>query len=163
MDTSRRLFLRGRLSVSDPPVRLPWALDDARFTALCSRCDACISACPQQILVRGDGGFPQLDFQRGDCTFCHACVDVCEQPLFHHRPQPWHAVAGISTACLAQQGVYCQNCKDACAPRAIGFVGGVAGIPQPVVDPSTCTGCGACVAPCPTAAIAIHPEKRHEH
>jgi ferredoxin-type protein NapF len=50
----------------------------------------------------------------------------------------------------------CQTCKDACGDGAIRFVYAAGRIPEPQVDLDRCTGCGACVAPCPAAAIEIH-------
>jgi ferredoxin-type protein NapF len=32
----------------------------------------------------------------------------------------------------------------------------VGGVATPAVDATSCTGCGACVAPCPVAAIEVH-------
>lgn len=167
MDTSRRSILRGRLTPPAPTLRLPWAVDDARFTANCTRCGDCIRACPEQIIAKADGGFPQVQFDLGACTFCHACVDVCERPIFQSDEKPWHAIANINAQCLTQQQVFCQNCKDACDAGAIRFRFGSNGISHPVIDSDACTGCGACVAPCPTHAIHIQPSitapVAHEH
>lgn len=157
MNPSRRSLLRGRLQAQAPALRLPWALDDSAFTANCNRCGDCLQACPEQIIIKADGGFPQVDFGAGACTFCHACVEVCQQPVFRHDGAPWQASAQISDACLTRQQVYCQNCKDACDARAIRFQFGLHGISQPRIDTDACTGCGACVAPCPTQAIQIQP------
>ena len=155
MNPSRRHLLRGQpLAKADAP-RLPWAADDAVFTAHCTRCGDCLRACPEQIIVQGDGGFPQVEFSRNACTFCHACVEVCQQPIFHGEAKPWHVVAVIDQHCLTQQQVFCQNCKDACGERAIRFQFGRNGMSHPQIALDACTGCGACVAPCPTQAIHI--------
>jgi ferredoxin len=42
-----------------------------------------------------------------------------------------------------------------CEARAIAFPPRLGGCSLPQIDPARCTGCGACVAPCPTAAIEI--------
>jgi ferredoxin len=60
-------------------------------------------------------------------------------------------LATISAACLANAGVFCQACCDACPEHAIRFELG-SGPPQPVVDEERCT---ACVPMCPAAAIAL--------
>lgn len=158
MDISRRLFLRGRPGAVARQVRLPWALDDTVFTERCTRCGDCLRACPEQIIVQGDGGFPQVDFSRGGCTFCGDCVAACPLPLFDRDSLPWHAHAVISTECLTHQQVFCQNCKDACGENAIRFQFGRHGISHPQIVTDACTGCGACVAPCPSAAIHIEPD-----
>ena len=64
-DTSRRQFLRGDFSGRDMPLRPPWALREREFAQRCTRCDACNDACPTGIIVRGQGGFPEVDFSRG--------------------------------------------------------------------------------------------------
>lgn len=163
MDTSRRALLRGRPNADAPSLRLPWALEERIFTDHCTRCGDCLRACPEQIIVKGDGGFPQVDFRAGGCSFCHACVDVCQQPVFRLEGEPWQALAQINQQCLTQQQVFCQNCKDACDARAIQFRFGANGISHPHINSDTCTGCGACVAPCPTQAIHIQPVRFAAH
>lgn len=44
----------------------------------------------------------------------------------------------------------CRSCQDACSHRAIVFSES-----QPIVQPSKCTGCGACVPACPSAAVSL--------
>jgi ferredoxin-type protein NapF len=158
---SRRGFLRmGRRTV-EPARRPPWAIDEALFVDRCTRCDRCIEACPTQILIRMDGGFPGVDFSRGECTFCGECLNRCEpQALFRGEADalPWAMVAAIGADCLAERGVECRVCGEACPEGAIRFhlqLGRVAG---PVLDAGRCTGCGACIGPCPTRAIAMQSD-----
>ena len=56
-----------------------------------------------------------------------------------------------ATACLAARGVVCVICVARCPERAI--AGGVGGGIR--VDPSACTGCGACLPACPVDALAV--------
>ena len=65
VDASRRGFLRGRPRPR-AEIRPPWALTEPAFSARCTRCGDCLTACPQKILVAGDGGFPTVDFARGE-------------------------------------------------------------------------------------------------
>lgn len=156
VDPTRRALLRGRFRPQAKGLPLPWALPWTQFSAGCSRCDGCIKACPEQIIVRGEGGFPTLDFTRGECTFCGQCVDACNEPLFLLRTlSPWSLKAHIGSGCLAFGKVFCQSCQDACETRAIRFRPVVGGIPTPSIEPADCTGCGACVAGCPTQAITV--------
>jgi len=137
--------------------RPPWALPESDFIDRCTRCNECITACPTHILVAGDGGYPTIDFREGECTFCGDCVASCqpEALLRAEEQEAWPYRAVISADCLPRQGVECRVCGDFCDARAIRFPPRLGGSPLPDVDGSRCTGCGACVAPCPTAAIAI--------
>jgi len=124
----------------------------------CSRCDACIHACDEGIVVRGDGGYPQINFQNGACTFCGDCATACEDNALIVPAQdaaPWNLLAHISEDCLSANGVTCRVCGDRCDARAIRFQLAVGGIANPILDPAACTGCGACVQPCPTGVITI--------
>ncbi|EDQ01520.1 ferredoxin-type protein NapF [Shewanella benthica] len=146
----RRLFSRKKSNA----IRPPWSKTDIEFTDICTRCDKCIQACETQIIFRGDGGFPEINFADDECTFCNKCAEVCPEPLFLDTEHPpWELKAVVQETCLAYKGVWCQSCKDACDERAIGFKSAIGQAPKPVIDTDLCTGCGACAAPCPTDAI----------
>lgn len=155
--TSRRDFLRGRRSSVPPAPRPPWALAEAEFLAGCTRCGECLRACPAGILVSGEGGFPTVDFARGECSFCGECVSVCApRVLYRDAGRPaWNHRARIFDACLARQGVECRICGEACGTGALRFRPRAGGVALPQLDDAACTGCGACLAPCPTRAIAM--------
>ena len=156
VDASRRGFLRGR-SRPKAQIRPPWALPEADFVDRCTRCGDCLSACPQKILVTGDGGFPTVDFSQRECTFCGDCVTAC-QPLALVRAEglpAWPYKAVVGDACLPKRGVECRVCGDFCDARAIRFAPRLGNCPLPDIDNTLCTGCGACVGPCPTAALRI--------
>ena len=153
----------GRRAV-EPARRPPWALDEALFVDRCTRCDRCIEACPTTILVRMDGGFPGVDFSRGECTFCADCVAACE-PLALRRDDtsaaPWDRVAVIGAGCLAGRGVECRVCGESCEHGAIVFRPRLGNVAEPEFDAARCTACGACIAPCPVGAlrpIPLHAE-----
>jgi len=63
--------------------------------------------------------------------------------------------AVIDNSCLSPRAVACRVCGDFCDARAIHFPPTVGGLVRPLVDHAACTGCGACVAPCPAGAIAM--------
>ncbi len=159
VSVDRRQFLRGRLRPVSVPLRPPWALRETDFTAACSRCDQCLHQCPGHILVRGSGGFPELDFQRGGCDFCGACLAACEPEALASREalaeHAWSQTAVIGTGCLSVRGIVCRACGDACEPRAIRFRLAVGGRAMPDVDSARCNGCGACVGVCPVQAVGI--------
>jgi len=158
VDLNRRALLRGRPRRSDsPPATPPWAGSADEFIDRCTRCGDCLTACPENILRTGDGGFPVIDFSNGSCTFCGACVDRCQSgALSRQVDPPWLRVARIEESCLTHQGVYCQSCRDGCDVRAIDFPHRAGeSIPKPRIDASRCTGCGACVSVCPVNAVSV--------
>lgn len=138
-------------------MRPPWALPEGEFVERCTRCGDCVKACPTHILVVGDGGFPTVDFREGECTFCGDCVTACQPKALVRVPEAaaWPYKATIGEDCLPRQGVECRVCGDFCEARAIRFTPRLGGSPLPDIDPDHCTGCGACVAPCPTVAVRI--------
>ena len=173
IDRSRRAFLRrplaGLVEKQDRkagrreadraanPWRPPWAT--AGFEDACTRCGACLDACPEGILVIGDGGFPEVDVTEGsgECTFCRECVKACPEPAFDDpdSTSPWDWVARIGAGCLAKNGIVCQTCGDVCDYDAIPFAPEESGPPVPWLKTDACTGCGACVAACPAQVISI--------
>ena len=157
LHVNRMQFLRGDFSGRRAPVRPPWALPDQRFTEACTRCKACVSACPNGILIQGRGGFPEVDFSRGECEFCGACALVCTPGALvpPANTAPWAIKVSIDASCLTRHGVVCRTCGEQCETGAIRFHIGARGVATPTLDAAQCTGCGACIAPCPSAAIRV--------
>ena len=145
---SRRDLLSGR--PGRRPAPLPPGVTAASLAA-CTGCGACVSACPEAILQIVDGRV-SVDFGHGGCTFCGACAAACAEPVFLAGAVMAH-VAAISGACLARAGIACMTCRDACPEDAIRFRPRAGGPFLPALDAGLCTGCGACIAPCPAAAI----------
>lgn len=155
---SRRSLLSGRWSRPAPAQRPPWAVDERSFIDGCTRCHECIKHCESGVLISGPGGFPAIDFQHAECTFCRRCAEVCPQPVFDlQQARPWTLTASIQGGCLTQKGVECRACQDACEPYAIRFTPHQSGIARPSLDLSRCTGCGACVGNCPVGAVEVVP------
>jgi ferredoxin-type protein NapF len=155
---ARRAFLFGRATAT-PVVRPPWSLAEPDFLDHCTRCDACVKACPTRIIKVGDGGFPFVDFSQGECTFCNHCVDACNAGAFDATQEtPWHLQLTLDDSCLAKHAIFCMACVDACPEQAI-RLHYAASVPIPEVDASRCTGCGGCVAICPSKAISLRPRQ----
>ena len=153
---NRMQFLRGKKD----EIRPPWSVMESRFTELCTRCDDCMTVCDEHIITKGRGGFPVIDFQKGECFFCGDCVQKCTtgalQPeQFTTEARPWDLKASIKDNCLNFKGVVCRSCGDRCAERAIRFRPQVGGRLNLELSVETCTGCGACVAPCPVQAVTV--------
>lgn len=178
-DPSRRRFFRGRVKTKQE-MRLPWVINEAVFTSGCTQCQDCISNCESNIIVKDEDGFPKIDFNLGECTFCNKCIDVCEQPLFSgtflevdsiekitteaknieintlkNKQKAWPATLEISDKCLAKNNIYCQSCRDECETSVIKFNYLNSSIPQPSLNVLDCTQCGACIKVCPQDAIAF--------
>jgi ferredoxin-type protein NapF len=154
VDTSRRRFLRGRPS-APPALRPPWALPEGDFADRCTRCGDCLKACPTHILVAADGSYPGVDFSRGECTFCGDCVAACKTGALVRGEIPWHLTLAVADSCLPKGGVECRSCEDSCDASAIRFRPRLGGPALPAIDTERCTGCGACVAPCPAGALSL--------
>lgn len=154
VDLSRRGMLTGSWRNASAGIRPPWSKEDSHFLAHCLRCDVCIQACETDILQRGQGGYPSVNFKHGECSFCYACAEACPESLFLPRhTRAWDLNFTIGENCLAHQSVECHRCQDSCEPMAITFRPTLSGIYQPQLDNQDCNGCGVCVAICPVSAI----------
>ena len=158
---NRTQLLRGDLSGRSRPIRPPWSLPENAFVECCTRCGDCISDCPQHILDKGRGGFPQVNFSRGECLFCGECVQACAPGALAgwspqgESPAPWSIRARIGERCLAWRGVECRSCADPCDTAAIRFRLVAGGVAQPLLELAACNGCGACYSVCPAQAIEL--------
>lgn len=157
----RRDLLRGRMA--RPPVapvpRPPGAVAEELFARSCDGCAACAFACPEKVIRLDADHRPILSFRHGECTFCDACAKACPTgAIVVEGGRPWTMLAEISGRCIAVGGVHCRSCGDACpTSAALRFVPLADGRFLPLVDEAACTGCGACVAPCPVDAITVAP------
>ena len=158
---SRRQLIHGRLSGNQVEFHPPWSIDPLKFVEQCSRCDACIDSCPQQILKRNNQGYPVVDFSTSGCTFCAACAESCKTGslslMAFIGDYPWSVKAQITESCINYSGIVCRICADTCISSAISFRinSGAAVIPE--IDLDACTGCGECYRHCPKKAIKVIP------
>ena len=149
-------FLRGNWRDIADSLRPPWALTGKTFFTRCTQCAECITSCPENILRVGPRGYPQVDFQRGECTFCGNCERQCSSnALLDSGQSAWPYRAQINNHCLALKSVMCRTCADCCETRAISFQFMVTGFSSPEINLDACNGCGACIAPCPSGSIKI--------
>lgn len=156
---ARRGFFKGSFKASEVPLRPPWAVPEHEFIHKCNRCGDCITACPEQIIKTGEGGFPYVDFNISACTFCADCVQACDHDAFN-TPVESHSAWSLNlfinnSSCLAYKNVECRVCSEACSENVIKFSPRLGGVALPVITDDLCTGCGACVGSCPGRAITL--------
>ena len=158
----------GRLS--GPLLRPPGALPEAEFLLACTRCDACVEACPYDAIVKAGPGAgaaantPVIVPTRMPCYLCDdlpcipSCADGALLPIALGRAGVRMGTAVLHPrACLAVRGEACDICIQCCpfpgeALRADGRG-------HPVVSADRCTGCGICAQVCPSEprALSIRP------
>jgi ferredoxin-type protein NapF len=147
----RRAFLRGRFTARSA-MRPFGALPPMAFEEACTGCGDCARACAENIICKDSEGFAVINFKKGECTFCGDCIEACETGALGGA-QTWTWRARVSEDCLSQKGVHCRACQDFCDEQAIRFQLRTGGRAEPQFDLQSCTGCGACAAPCPVNAI----------
>jgi ferredoxin-type protein NapF len=71
------------------------------------------------------------------------------------RESPGPRVAAVTSACLEARGIACRACEIACDEDALRFrpIGGGKSLLSIATD--RCTGCGACLTPCPARALTL--------
>jgi len=160
---SRAGFLRGRFNTDADAIRPPWAVNESDFTFSCRRHRTCADACPENIIIKGRSGFPEISFSNGECTFCEACVKACPVGILDPAQQvaAWNLHLSISNACISAKGVVCRICPEKCDASAIRFKRPGA-LGKPEVDQDICNGCGACIAPCPVNALTLSPVQKNK-
>lgn len=143
-------------------IRPPFAINEIEFILACTRCDACIEACPHQTIFplasrlgAGVVNTPALDLLNKGCHLCEdwPCVNACE-PNALVLPEveqsatiepPVIARAEIdTTTCLPFSGPECGACVPLCPVE--GAL--VLEREKPVIKHDICVGCGLCREAC---------------
>ncbi len=140
--------------------RPPHAVPESEFVVGCTKCDACIQACPPHAIYQAPesegqlAGFPIIDPESQPCLMCDdlPCVPACEVGVLRlDAPLAMCLVKIDSIACLAFHGTVCTACTERCpVENAITMEAG-----RPVINPNICTGCGVCQYVCPAPGNAI--------
>jgi len=160
-------------------IRPPFALAELDFLIKCTRCTACIEACPQDIIFPLSARLgvevvstPALDLSAGACLLCEGwpCVSACEvKALQLPEPSspnasgegddeedqplvPHLALATIDPAhCLPFSGPECGACGSACPIEgAIEWE-----MTKPKINADLCCGCAQCREACITDPKSI--------
>jgi MauM/NapG family ferredoxin protein len=142
--------------------RPPGALPEIGFLAACTRCGACIEACPADALTKvpSNGGLaagtPHLEPSATPCIACATmpCAAACPTPALTMPRHGWssYRLGDLELhpeRCLTFHGTPCRICVDACPMGEAALTIDVAG--HPVLRREGCVGCGVCVQACPTA------------
>ena len=134
--------------------RPPHAVPESEFLAGCTKCDACIQACPPHAIFRApdsDGqlaGFPIINSETQPCLMCDdlPCVPACEVGVLRLTADLAMGLACINPeTCLPFNGTVCTACVERCpVEKALTIEAG-----RPVVHADSCTGCGVCLYVCP--------------
>ncbi|WP_457665667.1 4Fe-4S binding protein [Thiolapillus sp.] len=145
-------------------LRPPFAIDELEFLLACTRCKACIDACPHDVIfpLPANRGVtvvatPALDLLNRGCHLCDdwPCVAACEpKALFRAEPEeedkmamnlPKLALVHIdASACLPYKGPECGACASSCpVPGALLWDG-----QRPRIDADKCPGCALCREAC---------------
>jgi ferredoxin len=144
-----------------------------QFATTCTRCYACIKACPADIIrVKAGGKFselfiPELYFDKGVCNeYCTRCTEACPTGAIRKLTEDAkrHTKIGVARVikgkCLAwADKEYCMVCDEFCPYQAIETIMND-GVSCPAVNDDLCRGCGGCEHNCPAVregkAIFVH-------
>ncbi|MFT5465811.1 MAG: ferredoxin-type protein NapG [Verrucomicrobiales bacterium] len=155
-----------------PFLRPPGALEDEDdFLSSCERCHACADACPHDVIRQFGPAFgkmegtPFIDPASQPCRWCEdmPCVNACPSGALslneNGATAPVAKVKLNLDRCLNTEGILCDTCAWRCPDhlKAIRIVDR-----KPIVDTSSCSGCGMCLFYCdaePTAFEFIYDEE----
>jgi len=148
-------------------IRPPFAITEIEFLLACSRCEACIEACPHGVIFKLPASYgldvaatPALDLSEKGCHLCEdwPCVTACEplalrlpadeqgEPAMSAAP-PKLASASLDTSqCLPYMGPECGACEGSCPVEGALTWSGC----QPSINKEICLGCGLCRQACIT-------------
>lgn len=146
-------------------IRPPFALHELEFLLACTRCDACVTACPHEVIFKlaprlGPEvvGTPALDLLNRACHLCEdwPCVTNCEAQALKlpeaelHPPKLARAIIN-QQSCLPWLGPECGACRASCpVDQALIWDG-----ERPLIQLEYCTGCALCRESCVTEPKAI--------
>ena len=145
-------------------LRPPYAKPELEFLLSCTRCDACVSACPHDVIFTLSARHgvevadtPALDLTIRGCHLCEdwPCVTACEPNALALADETVPKLANLMIdprVCLPYSGPECGACAQSCpVPGALEWQGGI----RPRINQELCTGCALCREACITDPKAI--------
>ncbi len=143
-------------------IRPPGALPEVAFLAACTRCGACVEACPPHaIRLLGPeaglaAGTPFLEPARQPCTVCPdmPCAVSCPTDALTVPAAGWTGerlgkLELLPERCITFAGTPCGVCANACPVGEAAL--GMDDRGHPVLRIEGCVGCGVCVQVCVTS------------
>lgn len=146
-------------------VRPPGAKPEREFLASCERCRKCVDACPEHaIFSAGPQHGPELELTpilmpaERACLLCQdvPCASACPSGALVPLPAAEIRIglaAVTPELCLNRLGQTCDACLHECPFPGVAIRAAEDGVP--LVDDSTCTGCGLCALHCRAYPKAI--------
>lgn len=151
-------------------IRPPFAIPELEFLLACTRCNACIEACPHDVIFPLAARLgvdvvntPALDLLKKGCHLCEdwPCVNACEVNALVFTEDESVKVNKFAIAeinedlCLPFSGPECGACIHAC------LIEGALQLIQekPVINQDLCVGCALCRDACVVEekAVSISP------
>ena len=113
----------------------------------------CASVCPANAICLQDG-IARVNTSR--CLGCGLCVDVCPKRIISMVPQNVSVAVMCSSEDKGAEArkacknacIGCKKCEKSCPNDSITVKNNLA-----IIDYTKCTGCGVCVAECPTGCL----------
>ncbi len=143
-------------------VRPPGSLPELGFLAACTRCGACVTACPVNAIVRAPNdaglaaGTPCINVHAQACIACPdmPCARSCPTEALSVPARGWEGyrlgtVEFVPERCVTFKGVECQVCVKACPEGDRALIQDTDGHPSLRLE--GCVGCGMCVRSCITS------------
>ncbi len=145
-------------------IRPPYAVAELDFLLACTRCNACIEACPHNIIFPLAARLgadvvntPALDLLKKGCHLCEdwPCVNACEAKALvrieNESPTKFARAEINENLCLPFSGPECGACVPHCPVEgAMELIN-----EKPVIHQDVCSGCALCREVCVVEEKAI--------
>ena len=147
------------------PVCLPGSTSIKNFTANCTACSLCISACPNNVILPSVMQYgissvmqPYMDYHKGFCAYeCVRCIEICPTgamlPLVidaKKLTQIGKAVFIKDNCIVKTEKTACGACAESCPTKAVHMIAYEGKLVIPETTDDICIGCGHCEYACPT-------------